>query len=305
MMSGNKILGFFILLTTIHCFGQGNQNVTNSGKNTGSKKVVFIAGTDSHGKGEHEHNGGSILLAKKLKESVPEIETVVCQNGWPKDVLVLNDADAIVIYCDGGGDHMLIPHLEKLDSLAKKRVGLVMIHFTLEIPAGKTGDYFLNWIGGYFETDWSVNPVWTAQFEKFPNHPITNGVKPFTINDEWYYHMRFAKGMKNVTPILEVLPPASTLNRPVGTHSNNQFVSEAVLEKKEFQTLAWAYDRPGGGRGFGFTGGHVHANWGNDNFRKLVLNAIAWTANIKIPKEGIQTETPSQAELDNLTKQVK
>lgn len=306
-MALNKIKYLFTILifTAIPGYGQENQNIIYSGKNAGSKKVVFIAGTDSHGKGEHEHNGGSILLAKKLKESVADIETVVCQNGWPKDASILKNAASIVIYCDGGGDHMLIPHLEDLDSLARKGVGLVMIHFTLEIPAGKTGDYFLNWIGGYFKTDWSVNPVWTAQFETFPNHPVTNGVKPFTISDEWYYHMRFVKDMKNVTPILKTLPPASTLNRPIGTHSNNQFVSEAVLEKKEPQTLAWAYQRSYGGRGFGFTGGHVHANWGNDNFRKLVLNAIAWTANVKIPKEGIQTETPSQVELDSLTKQVK
>jgi hypothetical protein len=39
------------------------------------KKVVFIAGTDSHGKGEHEHNGGSTLLSEKLKEGWPGVET--------------------------------------------------------------------------------------------------------------------------------------------------------------------------------------------------------------------------------------
>jgi len=39
--------------------------------------------------------------------------------------------------------------------------------------------------------NWSVNPHWTAKYEKFPDHPISRGVKPFEINDEWYYHMRF------------------------------------------------------------------------------------------------------------------
>ena len=42
------------------------------------------------------------------------------------------------------------------------------------------------------------------------------------------------------------------------------------------QVVAWAYERPGGGRGFGYTGGHFHANWENDNARQLVLNAITW-----------------------------
>jgi len=26
------------------------------------------------------------------------------------------------------------------------------------------------------------------------------------------------------------------------------------------------------------SGGHVHWNWGNNQFRKLILNAIVWTA---------------------------
>ena len=42
-----------------------------------------------------------------------------------------------------------------------------------------------------FETHWSVNPTWKAEFKQFPDHPIARGVKPFVIEDEWYYHMRF------------------------------------------------------------------------------------------------------------------
>jgi hypothetical protein len=33
----------------------------------------------------------------------------------------------------------------------------------------------------------------------------------------------------------------------------------------------WVYERPDGGRRFGFTGGHTHANWGNPNQRKVML----------------------------------
>ncbi len=46
---------------------------------------------------------------------------------------------------------------------------------------------------------------------KLPEHPITRGVKPFKINDEWYYHMRFREEMEGVTPILTDLPPDATL----------------------------------------------------------------------------------------------
>ena len=57
---------------------------------------------------------------------------------------------------------------------------------------------------------WSVNPWWTPDFKELPQHDITRGVKPFSINDEWYYHMRFVDGMKGVTPILSAVPPLNT-----------------------------------------------------------------------------------------------
>ena len=58
---------------------------------------------------------------------------------------------------------------------------------------------------------------------------------------------------------------------------------EAVIPgEKKPQTVAWAVERKDGGRGFGFTGGHFFANWYVPEFRKMVLNAIVWTA--KAPK---------------------
>jgi hypothetical protein len=60
--------------------------------------------------------------------------------------------------------------------------------------------------------------------------------------------------------------------------------------------------RPNGGRGFGFTGAHVHNNWMNDSFRKLVLNAIVWTAKVDVPAEGVNSVAPAQSELDALRK---
>ena len=60
--------------------------------------------------------------------------------------------------------------------------------------------------------------------------------------------------------------------------------------------MMWAYDRPDGGRGFGFTGGHKHINWGNENFRKVVLNALLWIAKAEIPKNGVASKV-TEAEL--------
>ena len=44
-----------------------------------------------------------------------------------------------------------------------------------------------------------------------------------------------------------------------------------------------------------FTGGHTHANWGDDNQRKVVLNAILWIAKARVPRNGVESAvTPEQ-----------
>jgi type 1 glutamine amidotransferase len=262
------------------------------------KKIVFVAGGPSHGYGEHEHLGGSMLLAKCLNESGLPVEGVVTKdNGWPKDPSVLEGADAIVMYSDGGGGHMANKHLAEVEALVKKGAGVGALHYAVETVKGEPGDKFLDWMGGYFEMNWSVNPHWKAKFEKFPDHPITRGVKPFETNDEWYYHMRFRPNMEGVTPILTAVPPDQTRQGKDGTHSGNPAV-RAEIGKNTPEHVMWVCQRPDGGRGFGFTGGHVHWNWKDDNQRKLVLNAIVWMAHLEVPPDGVPSKTPTQQELE-------
>lgn len=258
------------------------------------KRIVFVAGPRSHGYGSHEHNAGCLLLAEWLKKAMPEIETVVHQNGWPEDSRIFDGADSVVLFSDGGGGNPMLPHLDAIQELVDNGVGFVCLHYAVEVPKGEAGDEMLRWIGGYFETFWSVNPHWVARFTDFPDHPVARGLVPFGLNDEWYYHMRFAEAMEGVTPILTAVPPDSTRERPDGAHSNNPVVRSRRAMPEH---VGWVYDRPNGGRGFGFTGGHFHWNWGHDMFRKAVLNGIAWTAHIEIPSEGIETPTPTVDEL--------
>ncbi len=270
--------------------------------NVATKKIVFIAGKPSHGYGAHEHNAGCLLLAKALESAAEDqglpVITTVYKNGWPADPTALDNADSVVVYCDGGGRHFLHHNGEVMDDIMRRGVGLACIHYGVEVPKGPSGQRFLNWIGGYFETNWSVNPHWVAKFESLPTHPVTQGVGPFEINDEWYYHMRFSKEMTRVTPLLSAMPPKDTLSRKDGPHSGNPDVRKAVLEEKQKQHVSWAFERGDGGRGFGFTGGHYHNNWQNDNFRKLVLNAIVWTAGGEVPKNGIESVTPTELDLE-------
>ncbi|MBN8247031.1 MAG: ThuA domain-containing protein [Verrucomicrobia bacterium] len=259
------------------------------------KQILLIAGARSHGAGEHEFRAGALLLAEALNR-VPGYHATVASNGWPADPKALESADAVLLYADGGDGHPAIrpDRLKQLDALAARGVGIGAAHYGVEVPKGEPGDAMLRWTGGYFETFWSVNPHWTARFTTFPSHPITRGLKPFEINDEWYFHMRFVPGMKGVTPVLSAVAPAETMNRGDGPHSGNPAVRDAV-KKGEPQVLMWAYDRPGGGRGFGFTGGHFHRNWSDPNVRKAVLNALVWIAGGDIPPDGVASSvTPDQ-----------
>jgi type 1 glutamine amidotransferase len=260
------------------------------------QEIVFIAGRPSHGPGEHEHRAGCLLLQKCLAD-VPGIATRVYDNGWPTqmkdgmrvdDGAALADADAIVIYSDGGGGHPALQgeRLKKLAQLTQGGVGLGLIHYAVEPTIPKGQSEFLEWIGGAFEIHWSVNPHWNAEFKTLPDHAVTRGVKPFSSEDEWYFHMRFREGLRGVTSILAAVPPASTMSRPDGPHEGNPAV-RAALARGAPQTVMWLAERTEGGRGFGFTGGHYHTGWKNDDQRKVVLNAILWLAHVEIPSGGV------------------
>jgi len=249
------------------------------------KNVLMIAGKPSHGFGSHEHYAGLRILAETLQAVGPTLDLKVVR-GWPEDESLIQAADSIVIYSDGGGGHPAIAHLEQLSKKLDQGCGFVCIHYAVEVPKGDPGQAWLKYLGGYFETHWSVNPHWKADFKSLPQHPTSRGVEPFAIQDEWYFHMRFPDAMKGVTPILQAIAPEDTMRRPDGPHSGNPDVRRSV-GAGEPQTVAWTFDRPDGGRSFGFTGGHFHWNWGNDDFRRLVANAILWTTGTEVPSKGV------------------
>ena len=191
----------------------------------GDAKIVFLAGPPSHGPGEHEHRAGCLLL-KSCLDAVPGVSSSseVYSNGWPQNPgAAFAGAATVVIYSDGGGGHPFLQadRLKTIGELMKQGVGLVCLHYAVE-PTKEAGEKeFLDWIGGCFETDWSVNPDWRPEFKPLPKHPSTRGVKLFSLTDEWYFHMRFRDGMKGVLPILSAVAPESTMRRSDGPHEGN------------------------------------------------------------------------------------
>jgi len=263
----------------------------------GVKRIVFIADTAPHGgRGNHEFLAGAIYLARTINARYPDAYAVVHTKAkWPKD---LKHADTIIVLLNHGGSSVN----PAVKEATERGAGFMAIHYGVEVNKGEQGQAYLKWLGGYFETYWSVNPWWVPEFKDLPKHEVTRGVKPFAIRDEWYYHMRFVDDMKGVTPILAAVPPLKTAGSKEGkpsSHGGNPDVYKAVSEGKA-QVMAWAYERPDNGRGFGFTGLHNHANLGDDNFRTLLLNAVAWVSKLPVPEGGVSSTTLNRDALEQL-----
>jgi hypothetical protein len=257
------------------------------------KKIVLIAGRPSHPPGMHEFRAGCLLLQKCLANT-PGVSVAVYSNGWPSSASAFDGTDAVVIYADGGAGHPAIQrdHKKVLDDLAKHSVGLGFMHFGVEVPSTNGGPEFLEWIGGYYEDHFSVNPMWSPQYERFPDHPIARGVKPFSNKDEWYFNMRFREDQKGLTRIL-VATPSDEVRKGPYVWPKGPYGHIVKASGRE-ETLMWALERADGGRGFGFVGGHTHANWGNDSQRKIVLNALLWIAKADVPANGVESSVRAE-----------
>jgi putative membrane-bound dehydrogenase-like protein len=264
-------------------------------------KIVFISHKTSHGRGAHEYAAGAEVIGHWLKGHYGDKVETVYHIGWPEDPeAAFGGAATVVFSCTGGGNHLVMNRVPEFDQVMRRGVGLACLHYAVEVPIGPAGKGMLAWMGGYFETNWSVNPHWTPSFEVFPEHPAAGGLEPFSVNDEWYFHMRFVENEEGVTPILTAPAPAETMARGDGAHSGNPAVREAVAAGKK-QHVAWTYQRGedyGNGRGFGFTGLHYHWNLEDDHFRKTVLNGVAWSAGLEVPEVGIDSPRPSRAYLE-------
>ena len=305
-MIRSLIIGWFVLGIAVAA-----QAVTADGKH----KLVFIAGKPSHPPGMHEFRAGTMLLEKCLK-SVPNLVVDRHEMGWVKDEATFADADAVVIYADGGAKHPAVVdgHMDTLRKLIARGVGFGCMHYGVEVVPADAGKEFQEWLGGHYENAYSCNPIWEANYTKLPEHAITRGVKPFMTKDEWYFNMRFRPAFKDGTanaqdgatqaeaavfaPILTATPSDATRDGPYVYPKGPYPHIQAAKGKPE--TMMWAIERADGGRGFGFTGGHFHDNWGNDDVRKVVLNALVWVSKVDVPANGVESNVTTDELKANL-----
>lgn len=252
------------------------------------KKILLIGGKKSHGPGEHDFTNGIPLIGAWLRAApaFANADILTYTNGFPADPAVLEGASTIVLYFDGVQETpapLLDPaRVAQLQKLMDAGTGLIALHQASTLPAGNTTVPLAEWLGA------KRNGMWDRTLEqmtfKLANtaHPVVAGVKDMSVKDEVYPTLEFAPGAK-VTPILR-----TTVTPKLGEAKKQGVTPPGPGE----YTVAWAFERPNGGRSFGFTGGHYLEALGNPDLRQLLVNAIAWTAKIDVPPAGVRVVEP-------------
>lgn len=240
-----------------------------------SKRIVLIGGVKSHGPAQHDFPNGIPLIAKFLKEAATFHGAAIdaFPDGFPPDLSALDGASTLVFYFDGVQTPpapLLDPaRIAAIQKLMDAGVGLVCLHQASTVPEGDNTIPLINWLGakrnGMF--DRVVEPV--SFKPATPSFPVCRGMAPFTYEDEFYPTLIYTKDMKGITPVLRAAVPK---DKPVE------------------HILAWAYERPNGGRSFGFTGCHYMTAFDQPEIRKMILNAICWTSKLTVPPNGIVTQ---------------
>jgi type 1 glutamine amidotransferase len=243
------------------------------------KTLVFFGGVKTHGPGAHEHLKGAQLLKTCIETAtnVPRVKTLIYLDAWPQDPRELDAAATIVLMWEGWDKHLVNwrsgERVQKLDQLMKRGVGLVCFHAATAVE-NDVEHYYLDWVGGNKKIGYSLHPLARDVSLALPaaEHPLCRGVKPMTFpEEEFYCKILFRAGDKRTTPILmAMLPP----------------------ERPEKQVVGWVCERADGGRAYACTGPHYHASFRNDDFHRLALNAILWTAHIEVPAGGVRSTLP-------------
>lgn len=237
------------------------------------KKVLLLGQKRDHPPGSHEYMPGLSVLARSL-EGHPSLELSVVSADEPfsEGPRLLADADGVVLYLGQGGRWAENdPARQKaLGELAERGGAIVALHWAIGSRDGQFVPGHLARIGAVHG---GPDRKYVITKEPYPvevlRHPITTGFDDFSLRDEYYYQLK-RSGEGTVRPLLLV-----------------------PIEGKA-EMAAWAYERPDGGRSFGFCGMHYHENWKSLACRRLIAQGLLWTLKLPIPETGLPVEVPEE-----------
>ncbi|KRD34690.1 hypothetical protein ASE35_08080 [Lysobacter sp. Root916] len=245
------------------------------------RTVVIIGGAASEGPGKHDYPQG-VRKLQALIEASPDaraaLRVVAYPDGWPQDPHALDGADTVVWYFDGLDRHPLRhpQRRRRFQALMQRGVGLVALHQSSTVPVGE--DLGLaRWLGGAREGMFDRSTEWAQLLPADAGASLSRGVAAFAYRDEFYPTFRFAAAGGKRLPVLKTtLHPQFRAGRPV------------IADRAEDVTVAWAFERDGGGRGFVYSGAHYLSALDRPQLATLLLNAIAWSAGAQIPRDGLR-----------------
>ena len=255
-------------------------------------RVLIVVGPSSHPPGSHEVAAGGRVMEYALEnmDNVSGVEADVVYE-WPSQAL--RDAASTVVFIGDKFPANRLPNPERnladLAAMLDRGVGIVTVHYATGLlgeDVTPDGDHpLLRWIGGYFANrscphHESIAKVFEAATIEpaAPQHPISRGWKPFTVHDEPYIRNYF--GPNGNQPAANVTIFATSMLPP---------------EAPRREAVAWGVERADGGRGFGIVMPHFYKNWTQPDLRRLILNAIVWSAKLEVPAGGVETSLPDLA----------
>ena len=255
--------------------------------------TIVLIGGDKQGYPQYEHDyPDGILAIERLIKGSPQLQALdpvikAFPAGFPSDLSQIADADVVVLYfgVDYRPPRMTNPlenpaRLAAMEQLMAKGAGLIALHQASTVADQTSPVPFADWLGairfGMADRTTEIAPIEVSG----GTNPVANGLKAFDYLDEFYPTMTFSKTTK-VTPIL-------TAKVHIQTRNNKPVFEEPAAD----HIVAWAAERPNGGRSFGFTGVHYLATFDQPEIRTILLNAICGRPSATY-RPGERRRTPS------------
>jgi type 1 glutamine amidotransferase len=235
------------------------------------RKLLLVGqGPDGHPANTHEYVAGLRVLEHCLKK-VPGVQVMTARadGAWKDGPELIDRADAVVLFLAEGARWMDVDAKRKaaLARLAKRGGGVVVLHWAMGTRDAKHIPGCLALVGGcHGGPDRKYKVLETAATVADRAHPIMAGVDDFRAKDEFYYRLKFVEPAKGLAPLLRV-----------------------AIDGRD-ETVAWAWQRPDGGRSFGFSGLHYHDNWRLLPYRRMVAQGALWALKLPVPKGGLPVE---------------
>lgn len=235
------------------------------------KRVLLLGQKRDHPPGRHEYMAGLRILEKCLAD-VPglEVRIVAADEPWPDGPQLLEGCDGVVLSLGTGAKWLQATpqRLAALQALAARQGGIVALHWAIGSKELEYRDRFVELVGGFHGgADRRFLVLETDVHVADRQHPIAAGIDDLRVTDEFYFRLKFA-AQGTIRPLFQ-----------------------ATIEGAA-ETVGWAYERPDGGRSFGFSGLDAHRNWRHVAYRRLAAQAVLWTLQLPVPPAGLPVDVP-------------